>query len=180
MPLPIIAGAAIKLVGGLLKKKLKKKLNPPTPPALPSVPPMVSSGIAAQLAQLPGMQEQARSFPLPMSPRSPLRSMPGGGFTTGRGFGGGAEVVPFRGGPSTTIRVSPTGRRIRVSAVTGKAIRRINPANGKAAIRAVRRVAATHKLLKKVEKAMRKACGASGRRVTYAPAPEVRHFARRK
>ena len=179
MPLPIIAGLALKAVGKALKKKLAKKASPPPPPPqLPTVPTQLSN--LAQLGSLSGgggLGFDTRQLPL-VQRLERQRAMPGGGFTTGRGFGG--EVVPFRGGPSTTIRVSPTGRRIRVSAVTGKAIRRINPANGKAAIRAVRRVAATHKLLKKVEKAMRKAGGASGRRAVYAPAPQVRHFARRK
>jgi hypothetical protein len=72
--------------------------------------------------------------------------------------------------------LTPTGRKGRIvydsrqGGMVCKQVRRLNPANGRAAIRAVRRISATHKLLRRIEKAMAKTCrrGGVGRRGSYS------------
>lgn len=82
-----------------------------------------------------------------------LPQMPGtGGFSTGRGFGGGADVVPLRGGP----------RGYRLTARGFVKIRRMNAGNAKALRRALRRVEAFGKLTQRTKKAAGRAARACG------------------
>jgi hypothetical protein len=73
--------------------------------------------------------------------------------------------LSFQAGCGCLTRSGRKGRMVydsRQGSIVCKQVRRLNPANGRAAIRAVRRISATHKLLRRIEKAMQKTCRRGG------------------
>jgi hypothetical protein len=73
--------------------------------------------------------------------------------------------LTFQAGCGCLTNSGRKGRMVydaRLGGVVCKQVRRLNPANGRAAIRAVRRISATHKLLRRIEKAMAKTCRRGG------------------